>query len=114
MTKTLFDLQNTLQKTIDQIREIAIISEAESACDHLEDRLCEFSLWADSKLSAARDNIRIRKDVRQARLAVKRSCQGCGWPIDSTVLQWYCRICDPSGKREEIRAEAELFEAAGI
>ena len=44
----------------------------------------------------------------------QRSCQGCGWPIDSTVLQWYCRICDPNGKREEIRAEAELFEKHGI
>jgi hypothetical protein len=46
--------------------------------------------------------------------AQQRSCQGCGWPIDTTVLQWYCRICDPSGKREEVRAEAELFEAHGI
>ncbi len=44
----------------------------------------------------------------------QRSCQGCGWPIDTTVRQWYCRICDPNGKREEVRAEAELFEAHGI
>ena len=52
--------------------------------------------------------------IRLYEAAKPVSCQGCGWPIDTTALHWYCRICDPTGKREEVRAEAELFEKHGI
>jgi hypothetical protein len=40
-----------------------------------------------------------------------RGCQGCGWPIDTTALRFYCRICDPKGTREANSLKAEKMEA---
>lgn len=43
----------------------------------------------------------------------QQGCQGCGWPIrndmadDGVERVHYCRICDPTGRRESIRDEAE-------
>jgi hypothetical protein len=79
------------------------IADRQKALDDIEDALTEATVVA---LEAAR--IRLYESSRP------RGCQGCGWPIDTVALQWYCRICDPSGKREEIRVESELFEQHGI
>lgn len=107
MKNTIFEMQATLQKTIDEIRVLPIISEAETACSHLEDELMSFQLWAESKLSAARDNIRIRYDIGAVRAAAQRSCLGCGWKIRNDLAPdgarertRYCITCDPVGLRE--------------
>lgn len=79
------------------------IQDRQKALDDIEDALTRALV---TTLEGAR--IRLYESSRP------RGCQGCGWPIDSTVLRFYCRICDPKGRREEVAREAELFEAAGI